>query len=93
MDYSYIVYISEWWWVISHYETWKKEEKGPGKIHLRKKRVESKLRRKYVLNLLNEPQNLAEIKTPKLLKILNQKITNLRQRKLKHNLLKLREDK
>ena len=60
---------------------------------LRKKRVESKLRRKYVLNLLNEPQNLAEIKTPKLLKILNQRIKNLRQRKLKHNLLKLRENK
>ena len=30
------------------------------KIHLRKKRLESKLRRKYVLNLLNEPQNLTK---------------------------------
>ena len=30
------------------------------KIHLRKKRLESKLRRKYVLKLLNEPQNLTE---------------------------------
>ena len=36
---------------------------------------------------------MAKIKTPKLLKILNQRIKNLRQRKLKHNLLKLREDK
>ena len=43
--------------------------------------------------MLNEPQNLAEIKTPQLLKILNQRIKNLRQRKLKHNLLKLRENK
>ena len=30
------------------------------KIHLRKKRLESKLRRKYVLNLLHEPQNLTK---------------------------------
>ena len=28
---------------------------------------ETKLRRKYVLNLLNEPQHMAKIKTPKLL--------------------------
>ena len=28
---------------------------------------ENKLRRKYVLNLLNEPQHMAKIKTPKLL--------------------------
>ena len=41
------------------------------KIHLRKKRRESKLHRKYVLNLLNEPQHLAEIETPKLLQIPN----------------------
>lgn len=30
------------------------------KINLRKKRLESKLRRKYALNLLNEPQNLTK---------------------------------
>ena len=34
----------------------------PVKIHLWKKRLESKLRRKYVLNLLKEPQHLAKIK-------------------------------
>ena len=49
-----------------------------------KKRLESKLCRKYILNLLNEPQHLAEIKTPKLLKILNKGGTNLRERKLKN---------
>ena len=48
-----------------------------------KKRLESKLCRKYILNLLNEP-HLAEIKTPKLLKILNKGGTNLRERKLKN---------
>ena len=48
------------------------------------KRLESKLCRKYVLNLLNEPQHLAEIKTPKLLKILNKGVTNFRERKLKN---------
>ena len=53
------------------------------KIHLRKKRLESKLRRKYGLNLLNEPQHFAEIKIPKLLKILNAGVTNLRERKQK----------
>ena len=53
------------------------------KIHLRKKRLESKLRRKYGLNLLNEPQNFAEIKIPKLLKILNAGVTNLRERREK----------
>ena len=49
-----------------------------------KKRLKSKLCRKYELNLLNEPQHLAEIKTPKLLKILNKGVTNLRERKLKN---------
>ena len=34
--------------------------------------------------MLNEPQHLAEIKTPKLLKILNKGVTNLRERKLKN---------
>ena len=47
-------------------------------INLRKKRLESKLHRKYVLNLLNEPQHLAAIKTPK---IPNKGVTNLRERK------------
>ena len=46
---------------------------------------ESKLRRKYVLNLLNEPQNLAEIKAPKLLKFPSKGVTNLCERKLKNN--------
>ena len=41
-----------------------------------KKRLESKLQRKYELNLLNEPQHLAEIKTLKLLKIANKGVTN-----------------
>ena len=50
-------------------------------INLRKKRLESKLHRKYVLNLLNEPQHLAAIKTPKLPKIPNKGVTNLRERK------------
>ena len=44
-----------------------------------KKRLESKLRRKYVLNLLNEPQHLAKIKTPKLLMIPNKGATNFRE--------------
>ena len=34
--------------------------------------------------MLNEPQHLAEIKTPKLRKILNKGVTNLRERKLKN---------
>ena len=34
--------------------------------------------------MLNEPQHLAELKTPKLLKILNKGGTNLRERKLKN---------
>ena len=42
-----------------------------------KKRLESKLHRIYVLNLLNEPQHLAEIKTLKLFKIANKGVTNL----------------
>ena len=41
-----------------------------------KKWLESKLHRKYELNLLNEPQHLAEIKTLKLLKIANKGVTN-----------------
>ena len=55
------------------------------KIHLRKRRLESKLRGKYVLNLVNEPQHLAEIKTLKLVKISNKGARNLRERKLKSN--------
>ena len=39
----------------------------------------------YLLNLLNEPQHLAEIKAPKLLKTSKQRVTNLRERKLKNN--------
>ena len=50
-----------------------------------KKRLESKLRRKQVLNLLNEPQNLAKIKTPKLPKYPSKDVTNLRKRQLKNN--------
>ena len=42
-----------------------------------KKRLQSKLRRKYVLNLLNEPKHLAKIKTPKLHKNSNKGVTNL----------------
>ena len=52
------------------------------KIHLRKKR-EFKLRKRYILNLLNEPQHFAEIKIPKLLKIPNAGVTNLRERREK----------
>ena len=63
------------------------------KIRLRKKRLESEIRRKYVLNLLNEPQHLAEIKTQKFLKIPNKGVTNLRERELKNNKLKLHENK
>ena len=60
----------------------------------KKKRLESKLCRKYVLNLLNEPQHLAKIKTPKLLKILNKGVTNLRERKVKNmQILRFRENK
>ena len=44
---------------------------------------ETKLRRKYVSNLLNEPQHMAKIKTPKRLQIPNKGVTNLRERKLK----------
>ena len=54
---------------------------------------ESKLRRKYVLNLLNKTQHLAETKTPKFLKIPNKGATYLRERKLKNNWLKLCENK
>ena len=54
-------------------------------INLRKKRLDSKLYRKYVLNLLNEPQHLAAIKTPKIPKIPKKGVTNLRERKLKNN--------
>ena len=48
------------------------------KIHLRTKRLASKLRRKYVLNLKNEPQQLTKIKNPTL-KIPNKGVTNLRE--------------
>ena len=43
--------------------------------------------------MLNEPQHLAEIKTPKFLKIPNKGVTNLRERELKNNKLKLHENK
>ena len=62
------------------------------KIHLRKKR-EFNLRKRYMLNLLNEPQHLAEIKTPELLKFQNKGVTNLRDWKLKNNRPKVRENK
>ena len=62
------------------------------KIHLRKKR-EFKLRKRYILNLLNEPQHLAKIKTPKLLKFQNKGVTNLRDWKLKNNRPKVRKNK
>ena len=58
-----------------------------------KKRLESKLHRKYELNLLNEPQHLAEIKTLKLLKIANKGVTNSHEQKLKNNLLKIHKNK
>ena len=57
------------------------------------KKPESKLRRKYQVNLLNKPQRLAKIKAPKLLKFPSKGITNLRKRKFKNNELKLRENK
>ena len=43
--------------------------------------------------MLNEPQHLAEIKAPKLLKTSKQRVTNLRERKLKNDWLKLHEKK
>ena len=46
---------------------------------------------KCVLNLLNEPQHLVQMKITKLLKIPNKGVTNLHERKLKTNKLKLRE--
>ena len=42
---------------------------------------------------LIEPQHLAKIKTPKLLKFPRKGLTNLHQRKLKNNSLKIRENK
>ena len=57
------------------------------------KKLESKLRRKYQVNLLNKPQHLAKIKASKLLKFPSKGITNLRKRKFKNNELKLRENK
>ena len=57
------------------------------------KKLESKLRTKYQVNLLNKPQHLAKIKAPKLLKFPSKRITNLRKRKFKNNELKLRENK
>ena len=66
---------------------------APYRNYLRKKRLGSKLHRRYVLNLLYEPQYLTEVKTPKLLKIPNKVVTNLRERKLKKNQLSLRENK
>ena len=49
------------------------------KINLQKKRLKSKLRRKCVSDLVNEPQRLAKIKTPKILNFPNKGITNLRK--------------
>ena len=46
------------------------------KINLRKKRLKSKLFRNYALNLLNEPQNLDNLKTPKLLNNISNKELN-----------------
>ena len=57
------------------------------------KSLESKLHRKYVSNLLNETQHLAKIKTLKLLSIPNKGITDVRERKLENNKLKLRQNK
>ena len=54
-------------------------------------RLESKLCRKYLLNLLNESQYLAKIKNPKLLRISKfpcKGETNLRERQLKKELAK-----
>ena len=58
------------------------------KKYLWKKRLKSNLRRKYLLHLLNEPQYLAKIRTPKLLKISNRRVTILCKRKLKKQLTK-----
>ena len=58
---------------------------GCKKSSYEKKRLQSKLRRKYVLNLLNEPKHLAKIKTPKLHKNSNKGVKNLRERRLKNN--------
>ena len=63
------------------------------KIHLRIKRLEYKLRGKYVLNLFNEPQHLAKIKTLKFLKFPSKGAIDLRERKLKKKQLKIREKK
>ena len=48
----------------------------------KKKRLKSKLCRKDLLNLLNEPQQLTKNKPQKLRKIPNRGVTNLRERKL-----------
>ena len=48
----------------------------------KKKRRKSKLCRKDLLNLLNEPQQLTKNKPQKLRKIPNRGVTNLRERKL-----------
>ena len=53
------------------------------KIKMDKERF--KLRRKYVLNSLNEPQHLAKIKTLNLPKIQNKELEKLRERKLQNN--------
>ena len=58
---------------------------GCKKSSYEKKRLQTKLRRKYVLKLLNEPKHSAKIKTPKLHKNSNKGVTNLRERKLKNN--------
>ena len=50
---------------------------------LKKKRLKSKLCRKDLLNLLNEPQQLTKNKPQKLRKIPNRGVTNLREHKAK----------
>ena len=62
------------------------------KIHLRKKRLDSNYSNN-ILNLLNKPQNLAEIKTSNLLKIPNKRVTKFRERKLRNKQLKFCENK
>ena len=47
--------------VITSYPHAETREGHCKKVHLRKKRLKSKLRRKYVLNLLNEPPHLARL--------------------------------
>ena len=57
-------------------------------MFMKEEAFKSNLRRKYLLHLLNEPQYLAKIRTPKLLKISNKRVTILCKRKLKKQLTK-----